>query len=163
MPSRLARVGWFEVLLQFWWKLRVDNLNHSRQIWVHWSVAQGPKGSVACSSKWWLWSSGWIIESTGKPFYPLPHCSWTRRVHPYVGKPLQTVPLSNLPQDYSNATNEALPHAVQIADRWHLLQNLCDGLKKLVELESPEFKVCTTERNTKPEKSIHKAGNFLTW
>jgi transposase len=35
--------------------------------------------------------------------------------------------------NYSNAITGALPHAVQVVDRWHLLKNLCDGLGKLVE------------------------------
>lgn len=31
---------------------------------------------------------------------------------------------------YSSAISEALPHAQQVADRWHILKGLFDALKK---------------------------------
>jgi transposase len=34
---------------------------------------------------------------------------------------------------YSEATRKAAPHAVQVADRWHLLRNMSDALKSALE------------------------------
>jgi len=35
--------------------------------------------------------------------------------------------------EYINGANEGAPYAIQVADRWHLLKNLRDTLKKLME------------------------------
>jgi transposase len=42
--------------------------------------------------------------------------------------------------NYSNAITAALPHARQVVDRWHLLQNLCTDLKRLVERNHQHLK-----------------------
>ncbi|HET7898531.1 MAG TPA: ISL3 family transposase, partial [Flavisolibacter sp.] len=42
--------------------------------------------------------------------------------------------------NYANAVTAALPGCTQVADRWHLLKNLCDGLGKLVERNHQQLK-----------------------
>ena len=42
--------------------------------------------------------------------------------------------------NYANAITAALPRCIQVADRWHLLKNLCDGLGKLVERNHQSLK-----------------------
>ncbi len=42
--------------------------------------------------------------------------------------------------NYANAITAALPGCTQVADRWHLLKNLCDGLCKLVERNHQHLK-----------------------
>jgi len=49
--------------------------------------------------------------------------------------------------EYINGANEGAPDAIQVADRWHLLKNLRDTLKKLMESK----RTCLVAAADKPE------------
>ena len=54
--------------------------------------------------------------------------------------------------NYSNAITAALPHARQVVDRWHLLQNLCADLKRLVERNHQHLKYARSKEIQKLQK-----------
>jgi transposase len=55
--------------------------------------------------------------------------------------------------NYSNAITAALPHATQVADRWHVLKNLCDGLKSLVERNHQHLKYARSKEILKLQRA----------
>ena len=60
--------------------------------------------------------------------------------------------------NYANAITAALPGCTQVADRWHLLKNLCDGLGKLVERNHQHLKYAREkELQSRQRESINQA------
>lgn len=55
--------------------------------------------------------------------------------------------------EYKAAISEALPHAIQVADRWHLMKNLGDALQSLLKRYVRELKQVANELagHTEPE------------
>lgn len=61
--------------------------------------------------------------------------------------------------NYANAITAALPACTQVADRWHLLKNLCDGLGKLVERNHQHLKYAREKEIQRLQKARIKQAN----
>jgi len=53
---------------------------------------------------------------------------------------------------YSSAVNKALPAAIQIADRFHITQNLLDALKETLKSFMPQVLEVPTEQELEQEE-----------
>lgn len=62
--------------------------------------------------------------------------------------------------NFANAVSKALPHAISVADRWHLIKNLGDSIQKVLEREQSALKqrsriteqISTSKLVASPEK-----------
>jgi len=55
--------------------------------------------------------------------------------------------------DYIKGATDGAPDAIQVADRWHLLSNLKDTLKRLLESKRACLKAAAEEATAEPDKS----------
>jgi transposase len=59
--------------------------------------------------------------------------------------------------EYKAAISEALPHAIQVADRWHLMKNLGDALQSLLKRYARELKQVAHELAERAEPEMEEA------
>lgn len=79
-----------------------------------------------------------LNERTAEPLI-----EWLRN-HPEV----QTVSRDRS-QTYADAIEQASPHAIQVADRWHLLKNASDALFKILQQEYSLIRSCLEPKTDK--------------
>lgn len=64
---------------------------------------------------------------------------------------------------YALAARDGLPQAIQVADRWHLLKNIGDVLKRMMDRHMPLIRLVATELSLKkqnPEASLAPAATL---
>lgn len=58
---------------------------------------------------------------------------------------------------YSQAAEQGAPQAIQVADRWHLLKNLGDALKRMLDNHNKEIRLAAKEIAEKERKLVEKS------